>query len=144
MTNLSLFEDPQPELAERLGPRLRDLAQEGIFIGTSSWRYEGWLGQIYTREKYLSRGRFSTKKFEAECLNEYAGTFPVVCGDFSFYQFPPAVFWERLFASAPERLHFAFKVPEEITVKKFPAHDRYGPRAGQPNDAFLNVDILGE
>lgn len=144
MTNLSLFEDPQPEMASRLGPRLQQLAAEGIFIGTSSWKYEGWMGQIYTREKYMSRGRFSQKKFEAECLNEYAATFPIVCGDFSFYQFPSDAFWQKLFGSAPPQLRFAFKVPEEITVKKFPSHDRYGPRAGLLNEAFLNPAIFGD
>ena len=31
---------------------------------------------------------FRRKRFEAECLREYAETFPTVCGDFAFYQFP--------------------------------------------------------
>lgn len=142
--NLSLFEDPQPDLAGQLAPRLRKLAAEGVFVGTSSWKYEGWLGQIYSRERYMVRGKFSQRKFEAECLEEYAKTFPIVCGDFSFYQFPSDAFWNRLFASAPRELRFAFKVPEDITVKRFPKHDRYGARAGQPNEAFLNAAIFGE
>ena len=85
------------------------LAARGIYFGTSSWKYEGWLGRIYTEERYLTRGRFSQKKFEAECLGEYALTFPVVCGDFSFYQFPSEDYWRKLFASAPHSLRFAFK-----------------------------------
>jgi len=44
---------------------LRDLAAEGVFIGGSSWKYEGWIGQVYTRANYLSRGRFSRQLFEA-------------------------------------------------------------------------------
>ena len=24
------------------------LAREGVFIGTSSWKYPGWLGKVYT------------------------------------------------------------------------------------------------
>ena len=24
------------------------LAAKGVFIGTSSWKYEGWFGQLYT------------------------------------------------------------------------------------------------
>jgi len=129
---------------DRLGlaERLRRLASEGIFIGTSSWKYEGWLGQIYTRERYLVRGVFSRKRFEAECLAEYAETFPVVGGDFSFYQFPSADYWRRLFASAPETLRFGLKVPEQITVKIWPSHARYGSQGGQANPAFLNVELL--
>lgn len=144
MQNLSLFEDPIPELAARLRPRLAELAAEHIYIGTSSWKYEGWMGQIYTPEKYLTRGRFSQKKFEAECLAEYASTFPVVCGDFSFYQFPSQAYWRRLFDSSPRELLFAFKVPEDVTVKRFPSHDRYGARAGMVNATFLNADVFGE
>ena len=41
------------------------------------------MGQIYTRERYLARGGFSVRRFEAECLGEYASTFPIVCGDFN-------------------------------------------------------------
>lgn len=88
-------------------------------------------------ERYLTRGRFSRKKFEAECLAEYAETFPPVCGDFSFYQFPSASYWERLFAGVPPSLRFAFKVPEEITVRTWPVHARYGQRGGLENISFL-------
>lgn len=125
-----------------LASRLRQLAGENIFVGTSSWKYEGWLDQIYTRELYSTRGRFSEKKFQAECLAEYAQTFPVVCGDFSFYQFPSPEYWQRLFASAPGRLQFALKVPEEVTAEVFPKHARYGPRAGLRNESYLNTEAL--
>jgi uncharacterized protein YecE (DUF72 family) len=126
-----------------LGEELRALTRQGIWIGTSSWKYEGWLDQIYTRERYLVRGRFSERKFRQECLAEYAATFPVVCGDFSFYQFPTGEFWRKLFASAPSSLRFALKVPEEVTAEEFPKHARYGPRAGTRNESYLNTDALG-
>ncbi len=138
MENLSLFEEPSEFDRERLRSRLAALALENIYIGTSSWKYEGWIGQIYSRSRYLVRGRFSEKRFQAECLSEYAATFPVVCGDFSFYQFPAESYWQRLFASAPASLRYAFKVPEEVTVKQFPTHPRYGPRAGDKNQSFLD------
>jgi len=123
---------------------LRDLAAEGVFIGGSSWKYEGWIGQVYTRANYLSRGRFSRQLFEATCLKEYAQTFPTVCGDFAFYQFPSAEFWAKLFGLAPEGFRFAFKVPEQITCKMFPSHARYGPQAGKDNESFLDAELLKE
>jgi len=86
---LPLFEEPFEIDRARLSAKLTALASENIFIGTSSWKYEGWIGQIYSRDRYLARGKFSQKRFQAECLSEYASTFPIVCGDFSFYQFPP-------------------------------------------------------
>ncbi len=136
--NLSLFPDPEAFDREGLRKKLVELAHQKIFIGTSSWKYEGWVGQIYDSERYRTKGKFSPKRFEAECLSEYAETFPIVCGDFTFYQFPSEQSWRRLFTSAPPSLRYAFKVPEEITVKAFPIHARYGARAGAPNDSFLN------
>jgi uncharacterized protein YecE (DUF72 family) len=138
---LPLFEQPEPELKSRLKDRLRRLAGQKHFLGGSSWKYEGWLGQVYTPERYLVRGRFSRKRFEQECLAEYAETFPIVCGDFSFYQFPSQESWERLFGAAPQ-LQLAFKVPEEITVQSFPGHPRYGARGGSLNPNFLHAELL--
>jgi hypothetical protein len=36
------------QLAQRVGA----LAAQGVFIGTSSWKYPGWLGTIYDRGRY--------------------------------------------------------------------------------------------
>lgn len=142
MGMLPLFDNPPGFDRQSLADALRCLSQQGIFIGGSSWKYEGWLGQIYTPERYLVRGRFSQKRFRETCLSEYAETFPIVCGDFSFYQFPPPEFWRKLFASAGPDLRFAFKAPEEITCKSFPVHPRYGARAGLANPAFLDPAML--
>jgi uncharacterized protein YecE (DUF72 family) len=139
---LSLFDELPEYERTPLGLKLASLASKGVFIGTSSWKYPGWLGQVYTESRYMSRGKFSEKRFQAECLAEYAATFPVVCGDFSFYQFPSEQYWQRLFRSAPASLKYAFKVPEEITVKMFPIHPRYGARAGESNPAFLDAMLL--
>ena len=115
----SLFPDDRPEQAARLAPKLKALAEQGIYFGTSSWKYEGWLGSIYTPERYTTRGKFSRRKFEDECLAEYAETFPAVGGDFSFYQFPAPEYWRKLFDSSPQSLLFGLKVPEDISVVGF-------------------------
>ncbi len=138
MSTPSLFAEPP----SRLATSLQVLASQNVFIGMSSWKYPGWMGKIYHEENYRTRGKFSQKKFEETCLVEYAETFPIVCGDFSFYQFPSEAFWRKLFVSAPSSLQFAFKAPEEITVKQFPIHARYGPRAGMLNESFLNADVF--
>lgn len=144
MSITPLFDQRAPLDREKLAAALGRLAAERIWIGTSSWKYEGWLGQIYSRERYLSRGNFGKKRFEAECLEEYARTFPAVCGDFTFYQFPSEAYWRRLFLSAPESLRFAFKVPEQITAKVFPLHQRYGAQGGLVNTSFLDAALLQE
>jgi uncharacterized protein YecE (DUF72 family) len=136
---LPFLEDDLPPQAARLAPKLGELARQGVFFGTSSWKYDGWLGSIYSPEKYTYRGKLSQRKFETECLAEYARTFPVVGGDFSFYQFPTSDYWQRLFGESPSTLAFGLKVPEEITVATWPGHARYGARAGQPNSYFLDA-----
>ncbi len=73
-------------------------------------------------------------------MAEYAETFPVVGGDFSFYQFPTREYWKKLFGESPGGLRFGLKVPEEITVATWPKHARYGARAGEINDSFLAPD----
>ena len=135
MSTPSLFDPPPSFDRARLAASLKKLAAEGVWIGTSSWKYEGWLGQIYSRERYLTRGRFSQRYFESACLAEYAETFPVVCGDFSFYQFPSAEYWRKLFHAAPQSLLYAFKVPEDVTVKVYPAHVRAHLCPGQGDGA---------
>ncbi len=137
----SPFEELAPQ-ARRLATKLHSLAERGVYFGTSSWKYEGWLGSIYNPDRYLTRGKFSKKKFEDECLSEYAATFPIVCGDFAFYQFPTPAYWKRLFDGSPASLLFAFKVPEDITVAKWPSHARYGTRAGKENEGFLRSDLF--
>lgn len=143
LMSFSLFDTDEPmPLAARLAPTLRSLAERGVFFGTSSWKYEGWLGSIYRKDRYITRGKFSRKKFEAECLREYAETFPAAGGDFSFYQFPSPDFWAGLFGSVPANFRFGLKVPEQITVPRWPGHARYGARAGQPNEYFLDANLF--
>jgi uncharacterized protein YecE (DUF72 family) len=128
-----------PPQAARLAPKLRALAEQGIYFGTSSWKYDGWLGCIYSEERYVTRGRFSKAKFEKACLAEYAATFPAVCGDFAFYQFPSEQYWAEMFGSTTDGFLFGLKVPEDITVATWPGHARYGKRAGEENRHFLDA-----
>ncbi len=126
MPDAPLFQPPSSFDRRALAAALTRLAAENILIGTSSWKYEGWLGQIYTRERYVRRAGFSKKYFEDTCLAEYAEAFPIVCGDFSFYQFPSEAYWQRLFGAAPASLRYAGATPGSL---QGPARS-YRPRAG--------------
>lgn len=122
--------------------RLAALARRRVLVGTSSWKYPGWLDQIYSPFRYATRGRFSKKRFEAECITEYAETFPTVCGDFAFYQFPSEAFWETLFSRVPQQFVFSLKVPEQITRVEFARLARYGAQSGQSNPSFLDTELM--
>jgi hypothetical protein len=44
---------------------------EGVFIGTSSRKYEACFGQLYTPARYENRVKIAKTRFERECLSEY-------------------------------------------------------------------------
>ena len=127
---------------EQIKTKAAALAAQGVFVGTSSWKYEGWLGQLYTAARYEFRGKVATTRFERDCLGEYAEVFKTVCVDAAYYTFPRAEYLHQLADAVPEDFRFGFKVTDEITIKKFPHHPRHGAKAGLPNADFLNADLF--
>ena len=122
--------------------RVRDAADNGVFIGTSSWKYAGWRGMLYDEARYVYRGRFAESRFERLCLTEYAEVFKTVSVDASFYKFPGRRWLEGMVAQVPPDFQFAFKVTDEITTKRFPRISRLGRRAGLANENFLHADLF--
>lgn len=55
---------------EKMKQAAAELAAKGVFVGTSSWKYEGWFGQLYTPSRYEYRGKVAKTRFERECLRE--------------------------------------------------------------------------
>jgi uncharacterized protein YecE (DUF72 family) len=119
-----------------------EFAGQGIFIGTSSWKYQGWLGQLYTPGRYEYRGKVAKTRFERDCLAEYAEVFKTVCVDAAYYDFPRVERLQGLADQVPEDFRFGFKVTDAITIKRFPQMDRFGVKAGQHNPDFLNADLF--
>jgi uncharacterized protein YecE (DUF72 family) len=118
------------------------LASEGVYIGTSSWKYPGWRGMLYDEARYVYRGKFSESRFEKNCLIEYAEVFKTVGVDAAYYTFPSVKYLENLAAQVPGDFQFAFKVTDAITIKKFANLPRFGKRAGTQNEHFLNAEIF--
>ena len=119
------------------------LAARSVFIGTSSWKYPGWLDQLYERDRYVWRGKFSKARFERLCLDEYAQVFKTVSVDAAYYQFPRRQWLEEMVSQVPGDFQFTLKVTDEITMNRFPNLPRFGQRAGQLNKNFLNADLFG-
>jgi uncharacterized protein YecE (DUF72 family) len=127
---------------DHLRLRLAELADQDVYLGTSSWKYSGWCGQLYDPARYLHRGQFAQTRFERSCLAEYAEVFKSVSVDAAYYKFPDQRYLESLVSQTPSDFLFAFKVTDEITIKRFTNLPRFGPRAGQPNPNFLNADLF--
>ncbi|MDB6030584.1 MAG: hypothetical protein JWM16_922 [Verrucomicrobiales bacterium] len=125
-----------------LKARLADLAAHGVYVGTSSWKYRGWCGMLYDEARYVFRKRFAESRFERDCLAEYSEVFKTVCVDAAYYKFPDHRSLENMAQQVPEDFRFAFKVTDEITIKKFSDLPRHGIRAGKTNENFLNAEIF--
>ncbi len=111
----TLFDCDEPRALDRdrLRDRLSALASHSIFIGGSSWKYEGWLGQIYSRSRYQVGGRFSRKLFDESCLSQSPRFFPRSAAISLFISFRRRRFWGELFRRTPGRSAGDTKVPEQ-------------------------------
>ena len=115
-----------------------------VRFGTSTWTYEGWQGQVYTRQ-------YAKSTFARECLGEYCQyqykdepLFRTVGNDSTFYRPPTANQLRRYLNQIPEDFEMCFKVWEEITIPSYAKQPRYGSRAGQPNPRFLDAKLFNE
>jgi uncharacterized protein YecE (DUF72 family) len=112
-----------------------------IKLGTSTWTYEGWRGEVY-KQPY-PKGRF-----KQDCLGEYARyehegepLFRTVGFDFTFYGPPTAKQLEHYASLLPPGFEACAKVWEEITIPVFPPGLRYRSKAG-PNPRFLDAEYF--
>ena len=94
--------------------------------------------------RYEYRGKVARTRFQRECLAEYAEIFKTVCVDAANYTFPSRKYLAGMASQVPPDFQFAFKVTDEITVRKFTNLPRFGDRAGKQNENFLNADLFSK
>lgn len=122
--------------------QLKNLAAQGVLVGTSSWKYPGWCGTLYEPARYDYRGKFAQSRFNRNCLREYAEVFNTVCVDAAYYTFPTQKYLEGMASQVGPDFQFGFKVTDTVTIKNFPNLDRFGELAGKPNQDFLNAELF--
>jgi uncharacterized protein YecE (DUF72 family) len=115
-----------------------------VRFGTSTWTYEGWLGQVYRRQ-------YAKSRFAQECLGEYCQyqhnhepLFRTVGNDATFYRPPTANQLRRYLNQIPEDFEMCCKVWEDITIPRYANQARYGVRSGQPNPRFLDAKLFND
>jgi uncharacterized protein YecE (DUF72 family) len=81
---------------EKIKTKAAALARQGIYVGTSSWKYLGWMNQLFTPERYVYRGKVAKTLFQRDCLREYAEVFKTVCVDAAYYDFPRVGAWLKV------------------------------------------------
>jgi uncharacterized protein YecE (DUF72 family) len=129
---------------EQMKLKAAALAAKGVYVGTSSWKYEGWMRQLYTPSRYEYRGKVAKSRFERDCLAEYAEVFKTVSVDAAYYTFPSEKYLTGLAGQVPDDFRFGFKVTDAVTIKKYPNLARFGAKAGQPNPDFLNAELFAK
>src|SRR5207244_2690860 len=133
----SLFDDPAT-----LPPPPADLVALGrrvppnIRLGTSTWTYDGWAGEVYHR---AYRGAQPARRLE-----EYARypLFRTVGIDSAFYDPPTEEVLAAYARALPPGFPCVSKVWDRITAKRLNLEGRWGPLAGQRNPDFLNADVF--
>jgi uncharacterized protein YecE (DUF72 family) len=92
-----------------------------ILLGTSGWDYPEWVGRVYP-----PRGA-------ADKLRYYAGLFPIVEVNSTFYRLPPPSVSASWVRRTPAKFRFAAKFPQKIT------HDLRLVGTDEELDRFLAV-----
>jgi uncharacterized protein YecE (DUF72 family) len=143
-----LKEDIKQFLFRHIHPKVK--------LGTASDRYAGWVGQIYTGERYHGRiGKrtkvvgehtFIEEVLPVDSVAEYFEHFPVLEIDFTFYRplkdqnGKPTQIYQVLKAY---RQHLRaedaliLKVPQAVTARKLRRGSQY-----QDNPAYLNAEVF--
>jgi len=136
-TQTGLF-DSEPASARPELIRLASRIPANIRFGTSTWTYDGWMGDVYQRSY---RGAEPARRLE-----EYARypLFRTVGIDSAFYDPPSEAVLAQYAAALPPRFPCVSKVWDRITAKRFNQDRRWGNLAGLRNPDFLNADLFKE
>jgi len=118
--------------------------EQNVLIGGSSWKYEGWLGQVYSRERYLARGRFSPRLFQSECLSEYAETFPPSAATSPSTSSPPWNSGGSCLARTPSHSSSPSKCRNKSPARCFRRIPRYGSQGGKETRRSWDAGALQE
>ena len=127
-----------------------------LLIGTMSGRYAGWIGQIYTEEKYRGRISHRTKTFRGnqfteevlpvDSVKEYFQHFPVLEIDFTFYRLlldkngektPNYHVLSKYQQNMGSESGVFLKVPQLICAQKIHRGKNF-----IPNENYLNPEIF--
>ena len=130
LTSLPPPSDDLVALGSRIPPNVK--------LGTSTWTYDGWAGEVYHRPY---RGAQPARRLE-----EYARypLFRTVGIDSVFYEPPTEDVLAAYARSLPAGFPCVSKVWDRITARRFNQDARWGNFSGQRNPDFLNADLFKE
>ncbi len=142
-TQLDLFGAPETAVSMPQGgvgsahhpPQLTAIAQQlprSIYLGTSSWAFEGWRGLVYAPNAPKTKlSRHGLAAYAQHPLLRAIGldrTYyaPISAADFAAYA-----------EMVPDNFRFLVKAHERCTFAVFRGSGRYAQRQGETNELFL-------
>lgn len=142
-TQATLFElptrkvEPAPARAEHV--ELAAHLPATLRLGTMSWAFAGWRGIVYAADA-------SAERLASEGLAAYAAhpLLKAVEIDRSYYEPLSSEHLRQMAACTPDDFRFVVKAHQECTLRRFPAHARYGKKSGAENSRFLDPAYASE
>lgn len=119
-------------------PRIEALRKRDIWIGTSSWNYEGWVGQVYCGDYSGARKDFVLSKFRERALEDFAKVFPTVCFDGAYWRLPTLEQLTAFRRQLTTGFHMAMKATDSLTMR----YTRDGAKNGARNPGYLDSSLF--
>lgn len=113
---------------------LREQLSHGLRLGTMSWSFPGWRCLVYGES--ADPKLFADAGLTAYSKHPLLGTVEI---DRSFYDPLPARYFESVSEQVPDGFRFLVKAHEELSMRSFPKHARYGKKQGENNSRFLDA-----
>ena len=126
------------------GEAARRWHAQNIYIGGSSWKYEGWLGQIYSRERYLSRGKFSEGSSKPSACASMARSSPRSAAISPSTSSPRRSSGASCSRRRPEHSASPSKCRNRSPARCSRRMRATAPQAGHENEAFLDAHVFQE
>jgi uncharacterized protein YecE (DUF72 family) len=134
----SLFTLPPDRLAAApTSAEHRILAEKlprSVRLGTMSWSFPGWKGLVYGAD--VNAKRLSERGLTAYSEHPLLGAVEI---DRSYYEPLSARTLSDYAHQVHDDFRFIVKGHEEVTLRRFPNHDRYGKKRGSENGRFLDA-----
>ena len=120
-------------LAAKLPPLLR--------LGGMSWAYPGWVGHVYAEGPAARPADLTATVLAREGLRAYAAhpLYRAVEIDKAYYRPLGEPELEHHARQVPDDHRFLVKAHEDLVMRVFPQHARYGKRRGETNARYLDA-----
>ena len=114
----------------------------GIYFGTSSWKYEGWLGSIYSPGRYSVAGQVLAEEVRGRLPGRVRRGLPRGLRRLQLLPVPNPGFLASALRSVTSFAPVRLQGPRGDHRPNLAGHARYGSRANRANGSFLDAHLF--